>query len=203
MRAVPHEALFPGGRELLNLRGGLSSRLDKSSSRLVERSLTAVDVGFEIADNRFVRAVLHEALFPGGRELLNLRGGLSSRLDKSSSRLVERSLTAVDVGFEIADNRFVRAVLHEALFLGGSHLLQLCNHCGNLIFRLILGLIHLFLNDLEGFLEILDNFVVGCSTTNGNLLPLLELLDLSLTLCGGFNERGCASPQLALEVCGG
>ena len=200
VRAILHQARFLSRRELLDLGGGLGGGLGERGSRGGQRRFEAADVLFEIANNNRVRTVLHQALFLRGRKLLDLRGGRSSGAGESGSGLVQVGFKAVDVGFEIADDRFVRTVLHQALFLGGRELLQLCNHRGHLLFRLILGLVHLFLNDLEVFLEILDNFIVGSGATDSFLLLLLELLDCRVSAHGSFSERGGGLVELFLEI---
>ena len=149
-----------------------------------------------------MRAVLDEALLLGGGEILHLRGGFRRGLGERRARGVEGLLAASDVGLEVVDDSLVRAVLDEALLLGGGELLELDDHRSNLFLRLVLRFIHLFLDYLKVLLEVLDDFVVGCSATDSLLLLLLELLDVSVALRGGLGERRGGLVELALEVLG-
>ena len=94
----------------------------------------------------------------------------------------------------------MRAVLDETLLLGGGELVELDDHRSNLVLRLVLRFIHLFLDDLNVLLEVLDDFVVGRGATDSLLLLLLELLDVGVALRGGLGERRSGLVELALDV---
>jgi len=94
----------------------------------------------------------------------------------------------------------VRAVLDKALLLGGCEFLELDDHRSHFLFGLVLRFIHLFLDDLEVLLEVLDDFVISRGATDSLLLLLLELLDVGVALRGGLGERRGGLVELGLDV---
>ena len=95
------------------LGGHVLRRFSELSDGAVQASLASVDVGLEVVDDGFARAVLGEALLLRCGELLDLRRGRGVGFRERGGGLVQVRFALVHVGIEVIDDCRVRAVSHE------------------------------------------------------------------------------------------